>query len=348
MREETTDKYNSSEILKPQDLLREFPTSINVAAPMVRYSKLAFRELVSKYDTHITHTPMMLAQEFSRSPLARAAEFTTSATERGIFHLSSPSHPKHERTVRGAMVVQFAANDPVQLADAVELVKRDCDGVDLNCGCPQKWAFEEGIGSALLRKPELVADLVRTTKQRVGWEFPVSVKIRVDNDPKLTNQLVQSAIKAGADYLTIHGRTRTQASTHPVNLHAIKLAVEFAKGEVPCVGNGDIFTAEDARVMREKTDVQGVMSARGILGNPALFSGYDKTPLEAVKLFSHLSTTSGLIFPLYHRHISYMLESHFVKKRDRVYFNSLPSHASVLDYLKDELMPTAAVVVAAA
>ena len=49
-------------------------------------------------------------------------------------------------------------------------------------GCPQKWAFQEGIGCALLRKPEVVRDLVRTTKQRVGWNFPVSVKIRVDQD----------------------------------------------------------------------------------------------------------------------------------------------------------------------
>jgi tRNA-dihydrouridine synthase 4 len=49
-------------------------------------------------------------------------------------------------------------------------------------GCPQKWAFQEGIGCALLRKPDTVRDLVRSVKQRLGWEFPVSVKIRVDDD----------------------------------------------------------------------------------------------------------------------------------------------------------------------
>lgn len=108
-----------------------------------------------------------------------------------------------KRRVRGSMIAQFAANDGSQLADAAELIKPWVDGIDLNCGpyflpqtnpcvtegilldvsgCPQKWAYNEGIGCALLRKPELVADLVRTTKQRVGWEFPVSVKIRVDKD----------------------------------------------------------------------------------------------------------------------------------------------------------------------
>lgn len=114
------------------------------------------------------------------------------------------------RKVRGSLFAQFAANDGTQLADAVELVKPWVDGIDINCGasflpplptsffsvqthlvwislnsgCPQKWAYHEGIGSALLRQPDLVRDLIRTTKQRVGWEFPVSVKIRVDSDLK--------------------------------------------------------------------------------------------------------------------------------------------------------------------
>lgn len=111
------------------------------------------------------------------------------------------------RKVKGRLLIQFAANDPVQLAEASELAKPYVDGIDLNCGesslpclllllsasqrltcpshtgCPQKWAYHEGIGCALLRKPDLVRDLVRTTKQRLGWDFPVSVKIRIDDDP---------------------------------------------------------------------------------------------------------------------------------------------------------------------
>lgn len=85
-----------------------------------------------------------------------------------------------------------------------------------------------------------------------------------DDQGRLTEQLVQTAIHAGVSHVTIHGRTRHQASSEPVNLDGIKFAVECAKGEVPCVGNGDIWTMEECVKMRE-TGVRGVMGARGLL-----------------------------------------------------------------------------------
>lgn len=224
--EKDQDQTIPAEILLPQEILTQFKV-VNVAAPMVRYSKLPFRQLVSLYDTHITHTPMMLAKEFSRSSISRDSDFTTNSKERGEFWMeekngnssgitqewdhsnekrSVDSSRNKKRKVRGNLIVQFAANDPVQLADAAELIKPFVDGIDLNCGwwvplsrytsiigssanwfglklcSPQKWAFQEGIGCALLRNPNTVRDLVRTTKQRIGWDFPVSVKIRIDSD----------------------------------------------------------------------------------------------------------------------------------------------------------------------
>lgn len=158
-------------------------------------------------------------------------------------------------------------------------------------GCPQKWAYQEGFGCALLRKPELVHDLVRTTKARLGWNFPVSVKIRVDDDKRCvfsyqtrvppsgrgadstrnsrTNELVTSAVAAGADFISVHGRTRHQSSeAHPVDPEAIAFAASCAKGVVPIVANGDVFTREEGENLRRQTGVQGVMSARGLLANP--------------------------------------------------------------------------------
>jgi tRNA-dihydrouridine synthase 4 len=82
--------------------------------------------------------------------------------------------------VRGCLIAQFASPNGPSLADAAELISPYVDGLDLNCGCPQKWAYNEGIGCALLRKPELVGDMVRCVKDRMGWDFPVSVKIRID------------------------------------------------------------------------------------------------------------------------------------------------------------------------
>jgi tRNA-dihydrouridine synthase 4 len=78
------------------------------------------------------------------------------------------------------LLAQFASPNAASLADAAELIAPYIDGLDINCGCPQKWAFHEGIGCALLRKPELVADMIRCTKDRMGWGWPVSIKIRID------------------------------------------------------------------------------------------------------------------------------------------------------------------------
>ncbi|TKA54873.1 hypothetical protein B0A53_02682 [Rhodotorula sp. CCFEE 5036] len=316
--------------LSPQDLLRDYE-GINACAPMVRYGKLPFRETVARYKTQLVWTPMMLAAEFSRSATARDSEFSTSKTERGTFWLN-------ERHCGDGAAEWDASPEPQRgLADAAELVQPWVDGIDLNCGCPQKWAYQEGIGCALLRKPELVHDLVRTTKARLGWNFPVSVKIRVDDDKSRTNELVTSAVAAGADFISVHGRTRHQSSeAHPVDPEAIAFAASCAKGVVPIVANGDVFTREEGENLRRQTGVQGVMSARGLLANPALFSGYAQTPPEALQHFVRLSTAYGLIFPLFHRHVSYMLENHFATRRDRIYFNSLASYAGVLDWLDDQ------------
>jgi tRNA-dihydrouridine synthase 4 len=97
---------------------------------------------------------------------------------------TSSSPTTRSRLVKGALIAQFASPNGPSLADAAELISPYIDGLDLNCGCPQKWAYNEGIGCALLRKPELVRDMVRCVKDRMGWQWPVSVKIRIDPDPK--------------------------------------------------------------------------------------------------------------------------------------------------------------------
>ncbi len=377
---------------------------------MVRYSKLAFRTLVSRYETHITTTPMILAKEFSRTEAARNSEFSTNLYERGTYELipgvaegsesaqrwlseqeasSSTSSGKREGEgktngeaerdalaeerkaskrkvrVRGALVAQFASSEPGPFADASELIGRFVDGVDLNCGCPQPWAYEEMLGSYLLRQPETVRDMVRAVKARMGEDFCVSVKIRVDPDLKLTDALVRNALHAGASVLQIHGRNRWQSSAgHPVDLDAIKFAVDSANacgfhtawgsrggaasqfadggsgGLVPCVANGDVWTLKDAITYRSHTGCRGAMSARGLLANPALFSGYDHTPTEAVGFFHSIATSWGLHTALIQRHLAYMLESSFWGRAEAIHFNSLSGAAAMTDYLAEQgLLP---------
>ncbi|XP_076758634.1 DNA repair and recombination protein RAD54-like okr isoform X2 [Xylocopa sonorina] len=117
------------------------PKMTKVCAPMVRYSKLQFRTLVRRYNCDICFTPMILADSFVQSEKARENEFSTMDMDKPL-------------------VVQFAAKNVHDFLNAAEMVAPYCNGVDLNCGCPQRWAIKEGYGADLLKKPNLVKDLV--------------------------------------------------------------------------------------------------------------------------------------------------------------------------------------------
>ena len=196
---------------------------------------------------------MMLSDVFKYSDISREIEFQTNKNE------------------NDNLIVQFAASNALDFADACELVygyfnliKRNCKGVDLNCGCPQKWAIKECIGCSLLDKPELVADMIKQTKNRVN--IPVSIKIRIQADIKKTIEFVKRAEKVGVEFITVHGRTKKQKNSDPVDYEAIKLIVDNLS--IPVIANGDIFNIKQANTVAEFTGVKGVMSARGLLENP--------------------------------------------------------------------------------
>ncbi|KAK3579343.1 hypothetical protein CHS0354_029635 [Potamilus streckersoni] len=304
---------------KPLDLFEE--KFVKMCAPMVRYSKMPFRMLVRKYDCDLAFTPMIIANSFIQSLKARDSEFTTCREDRPL-------------------IVQFAANNSKDFADAAEIVTPYSDGVDLNCGCPQRWAMTDGYGACLIKKPELIKDMVQQVKSRVCREnFTVSIKIRIHDDLRDTVNMCQMVEKAGVSWIAVHGRTKEQRS-QPVNWEAIKLVKENVR--VPVIANGDLMSIQDVFDMQNKTGVAGVMAARGMLQNPAMYAGHDETPLECVSDWLSLSMSSGTPFQLFHHHLMYMLEK-VMSKAERRIFNTLSSTAAVLDYLQEnyELGPMA-------
>jgi tRNA-dihydrouridine synthase 4 len=266
---------------------------------MVRYTKLPFRLLLRNYSVDITYTPMMLAHEFIRSALARDSDFTTSPLERG----ATPDCRRH------ALVAQFASNSAEDFARAAEMVAPWVDGVDLNCGCPQSWALKERIGCALTEgEPGVVAEMVRAAKARLKaaglGNCSVSVKIRIHRDLEQTVRWVKVVEEAGVDYVTVHGRLRTQRSSTPPNYDAIRLLKQSVN--VPVVANGDAFSLTDVRRIAKITGVDGVMAARGILENPALFAGFKRTPDECVRAFVGFAVRYPIPFALVLHHVSEM------------------------------------------
>ncbi|XP_048863870.1 tRNA-dihydrouridine(20a/20b) synthase [NAD(P)+]-like isoform X1 [Brienomyrus brachyistius] len=285
---------------------------VKICAPMVRYSKLAFRSLVRKYDCDVCFTPMIIAADFMRSAKARDSEFTTNQADRPL-------------------VVQFAANDPQTLAEAASAVAPFSDGVDLNCGCPQRWAMAEGYGACLINDPELVRDMIQQVRSRVeNPRYSVSIKIRIHKDLRRTVDLCQKAEMAGVSWVTVHGRT-VEERHQPVHYDAIRTIKDSVS--IPVIANGDVKSLKDVESTCLRTGVDGVMVARGLLANPAMFAGYENTPLECVWDWVDIALEHGTPFTCFHQHLIYMLERVSSPAERRV-FNALSSTSAVIDYLR--------------
>lgn len=285
-----------------------FPTSLDLLP------RLPFRLTVREYGTDICYTPMILADSFMHSAKARDLEFQSCPAE------------------RGPIVVQFAARTAHEFASAYALVAPWVDGVDLNCGCPQGWAMAEGIGAGLMRSPQLIADMVRAARSVGGLmspPTPISVKMRIFEERKKTVELAQAIEAAGAAWITVHGRTRHQKSSEPVDYDTIALVRQAV--HIPVIANGDVTSLAMAQHIQERTGVHGVMSARGLLENPALFAGYENTPQECLKRFIEYSLEYGTSGTIFQHHLAKMIGN-----GDKM-IQSVLSNASIptlLDYLR--------------
>jgi tRNA-dihydrouridine synthase 4 len=163
-----------------------------------------------------------------------------------------------------------------------------------------------------MQKRELVVSMVKAAKEALrdsGYadKKTVSVKIRIHRDLRDTVDFVRAVEMAGADFVTVHGRLRSTRSSQPVDLDAIKLVKEHAT--VPTIANGDVFSLSDALATAHRTGVDGVLSARGLLQNPALFKGYDSCPWEAVEVFLNKAMKMPLPFKLVVHHLTEMCGS---------------------------------------
>jgi tRNA-dihydrouridine synthase 4 len=146
--------------------------------------------------------------------------------------------------------------------------------------------------------------------------------------------LCRQLVSAGCSYLTIHARTKYEKH-EPIHLDELILTADCVK-EIPVVANGDLFTLQDCKSICDKANVRGVMCARGLLENPALFTGCETTPLECVQEWIRISLEYGTPFAYFHQMLSYMLQNVLVRS-ERRYFNTLISTSSVIDYLNENV-----------
>ncbi|KAI2616468.1 FMN-linked oxidoreductase [Hypoxylon sp. NC1633] len=384
------DSEREDELLQPKihplklfDIAKSEDRLLYACAPMVRYSKLAFRQTVHHFGTDLCWTPMILAKEFNRNQFARDSDLTVSTSV-------PPFPPRTNSSTRapggGAEVptiAQFGANDPVELSRAASLAAPFVNGVDLNCGCPQSWACSSSLGAALMERRELVRDMIVATRARLsleGWAVDlspdselsnqgpygrgqgrgrsVSVKIRVHKDLRKTLDFVTTVLgdeqRRNIDFLTIHPRTRNTPSSVPINLEALEVLTSTFGTKLPILVSGDVFALSTLPYTSHLLDTQptftttisppspstssnkpppqpqsqpptkphlphlsGLMSARALLANPALFAGHNSCPWAAVDVFMNAVARAPLPLKLAVHHLTEMCGPGFGPDRER-------------------------------
>ena len=177
------------------------------------------------------------------------------------------------------MAVQIFGSEPAFMAEAAKMIAENSyrgttslftpTAIDINMGCPVPKVVSNGEGSALLKNPDLASEIVEAVVKAV--DIPVTVKIRIGWDKNSINavEMAKKLEAAGAALVCVHGRTREQQYAPYADwtqIAAVKKAVN-----IPVIGNGDIFTPDDALKMINETECDGIMIGRGALGNPWIF-----------------------------------------------------------------------------
>ena len=223
-------------------------------APMAGVTDRAFRTLCVRYGAEGVFTEMISS---------RALCYNDKKTEK-LAEIDPDEHP---------CFLQLFGNRPEIMAKAaVKTLEFSPDAIDINMGCPAPKIVSCGDGSALMKKPELVYDIVKEVSQALSeFSIPVTVKIRSGFDETSINavQIAEICQKAGADAITVHGRTRVQMYSGKADREIIKSVKKSVS--IPVIANGDITDAKSALDMFEKTGCDGIMTGMRSLGNPYIF-----------------------------------------------------------------------------
>ncbi len=181
------------------------------------------------------------------------------------------------------IVQQIFGSDPLTMARAAEIVMKHAapEGIDINMGCPVYKITSNFNGCALMKEPERAAAIIREMKSVLGTT-PLSVKIRLGwSDPDDFKRFIPVIEEAGADLITLHGRTKAQGYSGKSDWQRIGQAKALAR--VPLLANGDVHEPHQVTEVLEQTKADGVLIARGALGNPWFFSLY-KQGIETVEM----------------------------------------------------------------
>lgn len=228
--------------------------SVVKLAPMCGITDWVFREICSACGCECAYTEMINAAGYLCSPKNPAIR---DLLKRG----------RNEKK----LILQLFGREPEKVAEAAGQLSRTglYDGIDINMGCPAHKIAPSGEGCGLMRTPDTAYRMMAMTVEHSS--VPVSVKMRLGWDSGSLNavQIAELAERAGITDITVHGRTRAQQYSGKADWKAISNVKSAVN--IPVTGNGDLFTADEALSHLIQYSTDGVMVARGALGNPWIF-----------------------------------------------------------------------------
>lgn len=218
-------------------------------APMASVTDGAFRKICKSFGADFVTTEMISAKGL----------YYKSKKTASLMELSEEEQPA---------AIQLFGSSPEIMAEVAPLLEKEgAASIDINMGCPMPKIVSNGDGSALMKNPSLAGKIVNAVKSAV--KIPVTVKIRKGWNSDTCAEFARVLEANGADGITVHARTKEQLYSGEADLDAIKEVKNAVK--ISVIGNGDIFSAQDAKNMLEVTGCDGVMVGRGALGNPFIF-----------------------------------------------------------------------------
>jgi len=229
----------------------DFSQGIVALAPLAGYTDLPFRSVVKKFGADLTFSEMI-----SSNALQHNSQKTFKMLEK------SPNENPY--------IVQIAGSDVNVVREAVEILNdiEGIDGIDLNCGCPVPKVVSQNSGSSLLLDLPHLTKIIETIKKYSNKQY-TSTKVRLGYVDKIPEQIAKAVEGSGADFISVHGRTRAGAYKATVDYEAIAKVKQSVN--IPVLANGDITSFDKAMEVKQITGCDSLMIGRGAVGNPWIF-----------------------------------------------------------------------------